>query len=53
MSTRDVFTYFGEFGPSEIEWLDDSSCRGERERGERVKGKKRERETVRGGRKER
>ncbi|XP_071945287.1 uncharacterized protein [Antedon mediterranea] len=26
MSTQDVFRYFGSYGPSSIEWLNDTSC---------------------------
>lgn len=26
MSTEDIFTYFGEYGPSSIEWINDVSC---------------------------
>ena len=26
MSTRDVFEYFSDYGPSYVEWIDDSSC---------------------------
>ena len=27
MSTKDVFKYFEEFGPSSVEWIDDVSCK--------------------------
>ena len=27
MSTNDVFNYFKEFCASEVEWIDDSSCK--------------------------
>ena len=27
MSTQDVFSYFKEYPPAHIEWLDDTSCK--------------------------
>ncbi len=27
MSTKEVLSYFGEYGPVFVEWLDDSSCK--------------------------
>ena len=27
MSTKDVFSYFNDFAPGSVEWIDDSSCK--------------------------
>ena len=27
MSTQDIFSYFKEYPPAHIEWLDDTSCK--------------------------
>ncbi|GFT17408.1 hypothetical protein NPIL_676281 [Nephila pilipes] len=26
MSTNDIFSYFGDYGPSSVEWINDVSC---------------------------